>query len=167
MKELGTSIRASPSRAISSPRGRAHHCFCQVPGMLPFSLPSPLPSPSPQVLLPRLQLPLLLCSALLSSPSKLLSLWPAPPTVPSACPGAEVGWGAAWQAESALKISASVPQIPQQNHQPQGPDPSCSPKKLVPHLAVTEGPGRVVHTWRFPLAPLPGGEAKPWRPCAG
>lgn len=48
------------------------------------------------------------------------------------------------QAESALEISASVPQIPQQNHQPQGPNSSRSPEKPVPHLASAEGLGNMM-----------------------
>lgn len=42
-----------------------------------------------------------------------------------------------------------------------------SPRGLAIWCHEASVPGRVVHTGHFPLAPLPGGEAKPRRPCGG
>lgn len=154
---------------------RTHICFSQTPSDatccrgLPCGA-APTPPAVPPIFLHLSLLPL-------GCPRKLLPTCPNsclyPPAVPSFCPGRRPRGSTACQAKSALEISTYAPQIPQQNHPPQGPTPHTAQRSWCLFLPGPRGyhrapvPRRVVHNWCFPLVPLPVGEAKPLRPCRG
>lgn len=157
-------------------------CLCRPPRTLPLSLPGlSMPFPAGAASCP----PAVLLSALhwarlsLGWSWKLLPTCPNPGLSPTYFTGRSGGRrreGAQLGRLSWPWKSSSVLQIPQQNPNPRAQIPHVAQKSWCFILPVPRGlaicqeasvPRRVVHTWHFPLAPLPGEEAKPWRPSGG